>query len=142
MGSNMRKRVFGRHLSRGRKARTALFRSQIRALVLSGKIETTKAKAKAIQGQIEKLISLAKKSSVSIRRNVLSELGNDRKTVQKLFFKIAPAFAGRNSGFTRIIPLPKRAGDAAEMARIEWTEKIEGKKGKSQSKSKTKQKTK
>ncbi len=120
----MRKRVFGRHLSRGRKARTALFRSLIRALVINGKIETTDAKAKAIQAEIEKLVSLVKKGTISIKRNVLSELGNDRKTVEKLFLKIGPAFKGRNSGFTRIIPLPRRTGDAAEMARIEWTEQI------------------
>lgn len=141
----MRKRVFGRHLSRGRKARGALFRSQIRALINSGKIETTRAKAKSIQGQMEKLVSLAKKNNISARRNVSGQLGNDRETVERLFLKVVPAFKERNSGFTRIIPLPRRGGDAAEMARIEWTEKIslseESKSKKAAAKDATKEKT-
>jgi len=121
----MRKMVFGRQLSRGRKSRTALFRSLIRALAISGKIVTTRAKAKAIIPQIDKLITAAKKNSISSRRKALSKLGNDRKTVDLLFLKIAPAFKERTSGFTRIILLPRRTGDMAEMVRLEWVEKIE-----------------
>lgn len=121
----MRKMVFGRKLGRGRKARIALFRSLIRALVARGKIITTKAKAKAIQTDVEKLISGAKEDTVSARREILSYLGNDRKTLELLFTKVAKTFAKRSSGFTRIVSLPQRSGDAAEMARIEWTEKIE-----------------
>lgn len=123
----MRKMVFGRKLSRGRKGRTALFRSLVRALVLSGKITTTKARAKAIQGQIDKYVTHAKKGGVALRRKVLAEMGNDRETVDKLFGKIAPTFTGRKSGFTRITLLPRRKGDNAEMARLEWTEVIQEK---------------
>lgn len=121
----MRKMVFGRQLSRGRKSRIALFRSLIRALALSGKIVTTKAKAKAVIPQIDKLITAAKKNSVSGRRKALSKLGNDRGTVDLLFLKIAPVFKERTSGFTRITLLPRRTGDKAEMVRLEWVEKIE-----------------
>ena len=120
----MRKKLFGRQLSRSRKARIALFRSQIRALALVGKIKTTKAKAKAIQGEIDKLISLAKKESIAARRKILANLGNDRTTTDVLVTKIAPTFNGRTSGFTRITTLPPRRGDAAAMARLEWVEVI------------------
>lgn len=121
----MRKMVFGRKLSRGRKGRTALFRSLVRALVLSGKITTTKARAKAIQGQIDKYVTHAKKGGVALRRKVLAEMGNDRETVDKLFGKIAPTFTGRKSGFTRITLLPRRKGDNAEMAILEWVDKVQ-----------------
>lgn len=121
----MRKMVFGRQLSRSRKSRIALFRSLIRALAISGKIVTTKAKAKAIIPQIDKLITAAKKNSISARRRVLSELGNDRKTTDLIFLKVAPAFSNRSSGFTRIVLLPARPGDSAQMVRLEWTEVVE-----------------
>lgn len=121
----MIKRVFGRKLSRGRDARRALFRSLIRALVISGKITTTKAKAKAIQGMIDSLVSKASSKGIFERREVLAELGNDREVTDSIFNKIAPAFAGRKSGFTRLIPLPPRKGDMAEMVRMEWVDKVE-----------------
>ena len=120
----MNKKIFGRKLSRSRPAREALFSSLIRALILSGKIETTLAKAKAIQGQAEKMVTLAKGGLVSGRRKVLAGLDNDRKVCDLFFQKVAPSFAGRNSGFTRIIHLSARRGDSAQMVRIEWTEKI------------------
>ncbi|MDP3994950.1 MAG: 50S ribosomal protein L17 [bacterium] len=116
--------VFGRKFSRGRSGRTALFRSLIRALVLSGKIVTTKARAKAITGQIDKYVSQAQKGGVSLRRKVLAKMGNDRETVDKLFGKVAQSFTGRKSGFTRTTLLPRRKGDNAEMAILEWVEKI------------------
>lgn len=121
----MNKHVFGRKLSRSRPAREALFSSLIRALILSGKIETTRAKAKAIQGQAEKMVTLAKKGSINARRKVLAELDNDRKVCDLLFQKVAPAFTSRSSGFTRIIHLSVRRGDAAQMVRMEWTEKVD-----------------
>ncbi|MBI4153512.1 50S ribosomal protein L17 [Candidatus Woesebacteria bacterium] len=124
----MRKMVFGRHLSRGRGSRIALFRSLIRALVASGKIVTTRAKAKAIIPLIDKLITTAKKNSLSGRRKVLSRLGNDRETTDLIFLKVLPSFSNRSSGFTRIVLLPSRPGDSAQMARLEWSETIEMKK--------------
>ena len=116
----MRKKVFGRHFSRGRKAREALFRSLIKAVVVSGKITTTKAKAKAIQGQIDKMVSTAQENSLSARRRIAKDLGGERKLIEILFNQITPTFGERKSGFTRITLLPPRKGDNAQMARIEW----------------------
>lgn len=95
-----------------------------------GKITTTKAKAKAIQGDVDKVISLAKEGSLSAQRRILSELANDRDSLEILFNKVAPAFKERTSGFTRIIMLPRRKGDNAEMVRIEWSQEIIDKKSK------------
>ena len=138
----MKKMVFGRKLSRGRKAREALFRSLTQALIMRGSITTTKAKAKAIQGDVDKMITLSKKDSVSARRKVSAILGNNRALALIVFDKISKAFATRTSGFTRIILLPRRKGDFAEIARLEWSEKIsleekkEGKKGEKKEESK------
>jgi large subunit ribosomal protein L17 len=121
----MNKKVFGRKLSRSRPSREALFVSLARAMVLNGKIVTTHAKAKAIQGNFDKFVTLAKKGDVSSRRRALSKLDNSRDVVDLLFKKIAPAFSGRSSGYTRLVSLPRRKGDNARMMRIEWTEKIE-----------------
>lgn len=121
----MNKKVFGRKLSRSRPAREALFASLTRSLILNGKIETTKAKAKAVIGSAEKMVTLAKKGGVTERRMVLARLDNKKDAVERLFGDIAKAFSDRNSGFLRIISLPRRCGDNAEMARLEWTEKVE-----------------
>ncbi len=120
----MRKMVFGRKLSRSRKAREALIRSLIRAIVIYGQITTTRAKAKAIVGDIDKIVNLAKVNNVSNQRNLLSKLGNDSKTVKSLFTKVAPKFGQRKSGFIKITNLSQRRGDRAEMVRIEWSEKM------------------
>lgn len=132
----MKKRVFGRQLSRERDTRRALFRSLIRALVKHGKIKTTKAKAKAIQGSIDKLINLAKKDSISAKRRVFAILGNDKETTKKLLIEVVPSFSDRSGGYTRIVPLPARRGDAAQIVRLEWVKEIGIKKTKT-----TKEKT-
>lgn len=120
----MRKKVFGRKLARGRKARTALFRSLIWSLVEKGEITTTKAKAKAIQPDVDKLVSLAKKADqLNAKRLVLARLGNKTEVVEKLFSHYLPLFGSRNSGFTRIIALPRRTGDQAEMVKLEFVDK-------------------
>lgn len=121
----MKKKVFGRKLSRDNSSRRALFRLLVRALVANGKIVTTKAKAKAVQPDAERLVNLAKTKDVATIRQVYSFLANDRQTTDRLFNHVAKAFSGKTSGFTRIVNLPRRLGDFAEMARIEWTEKIE-----------------
>lgn len=120
----MNKRVFGRKLSRSRPAREALFAQLTRALILNGKIVTTKAKAKAIQGDVERFVQLAKKGDLNSRRTVLASLDNAKMAVDALFKKVAPIFSGKKSGYTRIVLLPSRKGDNAKMVRIEWTEKI------------------
>lgn len=121
----MNKKVFGRKLSRSRPAREALFASLIRSLIINGKIETTKAKAKAVQGQVEKFVTLAKKANLADRRRILATLDNADDALKALYKKVVPAFPTRTSGFTRIISLPNRHGDNAQMARMEWTEKME-----------------
>ena len=120
----MKKRVFGRKLSRERDSRRALFRSLTAALVTHGKIETTKAKAKAIQPMVDKLVTLAREGSTTSLRRAYAKLGNDKKTAKRLFEEVGPVFAKRNSGFTRIINLGTRKGDRAEMVRLEWVEII------------------
>lgn len=122
--SYMKKRKMGRKLSRGQGARKALFRALIKALVAHGSIKTTKAKVKAVQSDIDKLVHLAKKDTVAKRRQVMARLGNDRETTEGLFKSIAPRFIDRKSGFTRLVNLPRRKGDNAEIARIEWTKEI------------------
>lgn len=117
----MNKRVFGKKLSRNRKARQALFRSLLRNLVLNGKINTTYAKAKAIQADVDKVVVLAKKNTVSSQRMLLARFGNDRVVTQKLVTDVIKGLESRNSGFTRITKLPKRLGDNAAMARIEFS---------------------
>lgn len=122
----MKKRVFGHKFGRGSGARRALFRSLIRALVAEGRIETSKAKAKTTQKRVERLVNLAKGKGVSKRRQVYAMLGNDRETTDDLFNKIAQSFVDRVGGYTRIINLGRRRGDASEMARLEWVKEIVG----------------
>ena len=120
----MKKRVYGRKLSRERDTRRALFRALIRALVKYDKIITTKAKAKAIQGHVDKLVNLAKKGSIQTQRRLFAALGNDKETTKGFIEKIAPVFTERKGGYTRIINLPRRRGDAAEIVRMEWVKPI------------------
>jgi large subunit ribosomal protein L17 len=138
----VKKRVFGRYFSRGSGARKALFRSLISALVVNGKIKTTKAKAKAIQPEIDRLIAIAKKDSISARRALASYFANDRKIVFEIMEAIVPALKDKVGGATRTVPLPARKGDAAEMVRLEWVAQIvkkqEAKKGKKEEKKEVK----
>ena len=120
----MKKKVFGRKLSRERDTRRALFRALIRALVEYGKITTTKAKAKAIQGRIDKLVNLAKVGSIYSNRKLFAVLGNDKITAKAISEKVVPALSDRKGGYTRIINLPRRKGDAAEMVRLEWVNEV------------------
>src|SRR5260221_4996967 len=109
----MYKKVYGTKLSRNTNTRRALFRSLIGAIVANGKIETTKAKAKAIQADIDKLMKYVAKNDLASRRLVLAKLGNDKVTTQKLFGELRNLTEKRSSGFTRIINLPNRKGDNA-----------------------------
>lgn len=117
----MIKKVFGRKLSRSRPAREALFSALAKSMVLSGKMVTTKAKAKAVQRDIEKCVSLAIKGTLDGRRKVLAYFDNAKDVTDVLFQKTAKLFGDKKSGFTRIINLPRRKGDNAEMVRMEWT---------------------
>jgi len=120
----MLKKVFGTKLSRGGGARKALFRSLIRAIVISGKITTTKAKAKAIQGKIDSVMALLKKDDLSARRRLLAVLGNDKATLAMLIEKYSVTTKDRKSGFTRMINLPQRKGDRAKIVTLEFVDKM------------------
>jgi large subunit ribosomal protein L17 len=121
----MNKKVFGRKLSRSRPARESLFATLAKSMIINGKMVTTRAKAKAVQADVEKMVTLAKKGDIAARRNILGKLDNQREAAEILFQKVAKAFPTKNSGFTRIISLPRRVGDNAKMVRMEWTEKVE-----------------
>ncbi len=120
----MKKKVFGRHFSRSRKAREALFKSLVKDFILHGKMNTTLAKAKAVQKDIDRVVTFAKRTDGSKDREIASLLSADRIFVEKFTKEIAPTFKTRNGGFTRIIKLPSRKGDAAQMARIEWVDAV------------------
>lgn len=87
-------------------------------LFVHERINTTEAKAKAVRPVAEKLITFAKKGDVAARREVLKQIP-DRDVVHKLFSDIGPRYAERSGGYTRILKLGPRRGDAAPMARIE-----------------------
>lgn len=110
----MVKKVFGRKLSRGRSAREALFASLISNLIEKGRIVTTKAKAKSIRDRVEKYLNLAKEGGLSVQRRITADLDNRKQAASILFKK---KFAG-----LRIINLPPRKGDNAQMARVELIE--------------------
>jgi len=118
----MRHRKKGKKLGRNIKQRQALFKGLIQNLIVNEQIKTTEAKAKAVKGLTDKLITQAKKGSLSARRQVLSFLP-DKKAVHKLFDVIAPRTKERTSGFTRFVRLGRRRGDNTQMARIEFVDK-------------------
>ena len=125
----MNKNKYGYKLSRSRGARKALFRSLIKSLSEYGSINTTNTKVKAVQGDIDKLINLAKKGDLASRRKIYAYLGNDRKTTDLIITKITPSLSKRTSGYTKIENLGIRRGDAAKMVRFYWSdEMIEDKK--------------
>lgn len=124
----MRHNIAGHKLSRSKGARTALRKTLVRQLFEHERIKTTRAKAEAIRGQAERLITLAKRSSdaedagkVHARRLAVARLG-DSVIVKKLFDDIAPRYANRPGGYTRMHKLGQRQGDAAEIVILELVE--------------------
>ena len=132
----MRKRIATKKLGRSRTARLALFRSQVRSLVINGKLKTTLAKAKFVQGRLDKLVTLAKKGDIASVRRLIGLLGNDKKTAKRLVI-ISKDFK-RNSGFTRIVNFPQRRGDASKVAEISWVDEVVEKKKETENKKDTK----
>lgn len=116
----MKHRVKQVKLSRSHGAREALLKNLASSLIFEGKIKTTLAKAKAVQPFVDRIVSIAKKDSLSSRRLIESRLGG-RKIVKKLFQDILPRFDGKMSGFTRIVHIGMRRGDAAKMALLEFS---------------------
>ena len=114
----MRHAKAGKKLGRDSAHRKALYSNLAGALITHGRIETTEAKAKAVRPYAEKLITLGKRGDLHARRLAMAELrSND--VVHRLFSDVAPRFADRDGGYTRIVKLGPRHGDAANMALIE-----------------------
>ncbi|MDB5325852.1 MAG: rplQ [Phycisphaerales bacterium] len=129
--------IRGRQLSRDTEHRIALRRNMAQSLFEHGKIKTTLPKAKEVQGFVEKLITLARKNTLTARRRVIAQLNDRRVTdenqdfilndkgfektvVQRLFDEVAPRYVGRPGGYTRIIKLGTwRIGDAGDIVQLE-----------------------
>ena len=106
-------------LSRDSAHRRALMRNLCREVIEHERIKTSQAKAKAVKPKLEKLITLAKRGDLHARRQVLSELSQDKFLVHKLFEEIAPRYAERPGGYTRIVKLGPRRSDSTEMVFLE-----------------------
>ena len=107
-----------RKLGRDSSARKALFRSVLTSFFRHGRIETTEAKAKEVSGLADQLITLAKRGDLAARRTAIARL-YDEDVVRKLFDEIADKYKDRQGGYTRILKLGPRRGDAAPMAVLE-----------------------
>ena len=114
----MRHKISGRKLSRPVAHRWALYRNQVTALLAHEKITTTEAKAKEVRSLAERMITLGKDGSLASRRRALAFV-TDKKVVEKLFKEIAPGYADRVGGYTRLVKLGPRTGDNAPMVQIE-----------------------
>jgi len=109
----------GRKLGRDASHRKALYANLAGALIEHGRIKTTEAKAKAVKPEIDKLITLAKRGDQHARRQAMAKLGQDKFVVYKLFEEIAPRYADRAGGYTRILKLGPRKSDSTEMVFLE-----------------------
>ena len=111
--------MFGtRKLGKTSAQRKALLRQQVTDLLENGKMETTFYRAKEVQPVVEKMITLGKKGNLAAYRRALAFITKE-DVAQKLFKEIAPKYADRNGGYTRVTRTGERRGDAAEMAVIE-----------------------
>jgi large subunit ribosomal protein L17 len=112
-------RVDGRKLGRKMGPRLALYRNLTVSVLRYERVRTTEAKAKEVQGRIERAITLAKRGDLSARRAIVSDFPNEPLVVTKLFDEIAPKYADRTSGYTRIVKIGPRPGDNAEIVQLE-----------------------
>jgi large subunit ribosomal protein L17 len=115
----MRHQKTKKKLSRDSAHRKSLLMNLSKELIEHERIKTTEAKAKAVKPEIEKLITLAKNDTLHARRQALSTLAQDKFAVHKLFVDVAPRYAERPGGYTRILKIGQRAGDATEMVFLE-----------------------
>jgi len=117
----MRHRVHGRKLGRTSAHRKALFRNQLTALFTHERIITTVAKAKELRPIAERMVTVARTGTLAARRRVATMV-SDKEVAKRLFDEIAPRFADRPGGYTRIMRLGRRHGDNAELAIIEFVD--------------------
>jgi large subunit ribosomal protein L17 len=112
-------RVDGRKLGRKTGPRKALFRNLVVAVLRYEQVKTTEARAKEVRGQVERVITLAKDGSLAARRRIVAELPDEPLVIDKLLNEIAPKYNDRSSGYTRIVRIGARAGDAAPIVQLE-----------------------
>jgi large subunit ribosomal protein L17 len=115
----MAHRIDGRKLSRKQGPRLALYKNLTVSVLRYERIKTTEAKAKEVRGRVEHMITLAKRGDLTARRAVISQFPNEPLVVNKLFDELALKYADRTSGYTRIVRLGQRLGDAAEIVQLE-----------------------
>lgn len=114
----MRHRVKGRGFGRTAEHRRAMMRNMAASLFLHGRVETTTEKAKELRRYAEPIITKAKRGDLHARRLVARDI-RDSEVLRKLFAEIAPKYAARPGGYTRVLHLGHRPGDAADMSIIE-----------------------
>jgi len=114
----MRHKVAGRRLGRTSAHRMAMYRNLVTDLLGYEKITTTEAKAKEVRGLAERMITLGKEGGLHSRRQALSFI-MDKKVVERVFAELAPRYAERSGGYTRITKLGPRLGDGAAMVQLE-----------------------
>jgi large subunit ribosomal protein L17 len=119
----MRHRRAGKKLGRDSAHRKALYSNLAGALIEHGRIKTTEAKAKAVKPFAEQMITLGKRGDLHARRLALAEL-RSQDVVHQLFADVAPRFTDRPGGYTRIVKLGPRYGDAAEMVYLELVDYV------------------
>ncbi|HSL66048.1 MAG TPA: 50S ribosomal protein L17 [Gaiellaceae bacterium] len=119
----MRHHRAGKKLGRDSAHRKALYANLACALVEHGRIRTTVTKAKAVKPFAEQMITLGKRGDLAARRQAISEL-RSQDAVHKLFAEVAPRFSDRPGGYTRIVKIGPRSGDAAEMAYLELVDYV------------------
>lgn len=116
----MKKNIFGRKLKRDKNERKALFKSLMSALIIHERIETTEQKAKSVKGLVEKLVTKARKNEPQSRNAIASYLTPE--ATERLITTVAPRFATRPGGYTRLVRLGRRFNDNADMVIMEWVE--------------------
>jgi large subunit ribosomal protein L17 len=121
----MRHRKSGRKLGRTSSHRKALFRNMVTSLLDHESIQTTDAKAKELRGIADKMITLGKRGDLHARRQALSVI-RDKEITQKLFGELADRYRERPGGYTRVIKLGHRVGDAAPVSIIQLVDRPEG----------------
>ncbi len=114
----MRHRKKGRKLSRKKEHRKSLLINLTKDLIKHGKVDTTLAKAKEAQRYAERVINIAKREDSTSSRRQAFRLLQDKEAVKLLFDEVAARYKERDGGYTRVVKLPPRRGDGAEMARL------------------------
>jgi large subunit ribosomal protein L17 len=115
----MAHRIDGRKLGRKTGPRRALYANLIVSVLRYERVRTTEARASEVRGMVEHIITLAKGGSLAERRRIVAQLPNEPLVIDKLMNEIAPRYGDRSSGFTRVVKLGPRAGDAAPIVQLE-----------------------